>query len=46
MSLEELISTYGYAAGGIGTFLEGETILILGGFAAHRDGVPRHSVRR
>jgi membrane protein DedA with SNARE-associated domain len=36
MSLEELISTYGYVAVGIGTFLEGETILILGGFAAHR----------
>ena len=36
MSPQELISTYGYAAIGIGTFLEGETILILGGFAAHR----------
>lgn len=36
MSLEELISAYGYAAIGIGTFLEGETILVLGGFAAHR----------
>lgn len=36
MSLEELISTYGYAAIGIGAFIEGETILILGGFAAHR----------
>lgn len=36
MSLEELISTYGYAAIAIGTFLEGETILVLGGFAAHR----------
>ena len=36
MSLEELISSYGYAAIGLGTFLEGETILILGGFAAHR----------
>jgi membrane protein DedA with SNARE-associated domain len=36
MPLEELISTYGYAAIGIGTFLEGETILVLGGFAAHR----------
>lgn len=36
MSPEELISTYGYAAVAIGTFLEGETILILGGFAAHR----------
>lgn len=36
MSLEELISNYGYAAIGIGAFLEGETVLILGGFAAHR----------
>lgn len=36
MSLEELVSTYGYAAISIGTFLEGETILILGGLAAHR----------
>ncbi len=36
MTLEGLITTYGYAAVGIGTFLEGETVLILGGFAAHR----------
>jgi membrane protein DedA with SNARE-associated domain len=36
MSLEEFISTFGYAAIGIGTFFEGETILILGSFAAHR----------
>lgn len=36
MSLEQLISSYGYAAIGIGSFLEGETILVLGGFAAHR----------
>ncbi|MEZ5570386.1 MAG: DedA family protein [Halioglobus sp.] len=36
MSLEELVSTYGYTAVTIGTFLEGETILVLGGFAAHR----------
>lgn len=36
MSLEEIITTYGYAAIGLGTFLEGETILILGGFVAHR----------
>ncbi len=36
MSLYELISTYGYLAIGIGTFLEGETILILAGFAAHQ----------
>jgi membrane protein DedA with SNARE-associated domain len=36
MTLEALISTYGYAAIAIGTFFEGETILILGGFATHR----------
>lgn len=36
MSLEELVSAYGYAAIAIGTFLEGETILVLGGLAAHR----------
>ncbi len=36
MSIEQLISKYGYAAIGIGTFFEGETILIMGGFAAHR----------
>lgn len=36
MSLEQLISTYGYTAIAIGTFLEGETVLVLGGFAAHR----------
>lgn len=36
MSLEHWISEYGYAAIAIGTFLEGDTILILGGFAAHR----------
>jgi len=36
VSLETLISSYGYAAIAIGTFFEGETILILGGFAAHR----------
>jgi membrane protein DedA with SNARE-associated domain len=36
MSLEDLISTYGYAAIAIGTFLEGETILVLGGLAAYR----------
>lgn len=36
MSLEEIISNYGYAAIAIGTFVEGETILVLGGFAAHR----------
>ncbi|MBP8985855.1 MAG: DedA family protein [Syntrophobacterales bacterium] len=32
--LESFVSTYGYLAVLIGTFLEGETILMLGGFAA------------
>jgi membrane protein DedA with SNARE-associated domain len=36
MSLEDLISNYGYLAILVGTFLEGETVLVLGGFAAHR----------
>ncbi|HET6514180.1 MAG TPA: DedA family protein [Thermodesulfovibrionales bacterium] len=34
-TLEHLIRTYGYAALLIGTFFEGETILIIGGLAAH-----------
>lgn len=36
MPLNLIIQTYGYPALFIGTFLEGETILILAGFAAHR----------
>jgi membrane protein DedA with SNARE-associated domain len=36
MSLETLISTYGYAAIVVGTFFEGETVLVLAGFAAHQ----------
>jgi membrane protein DedA with SNARE-associated domain len=32
--MEELIARYGYAAVLVGTFLEGETILVLGGLAA------------
>jgi membrane protein DedA with SNARE-associated domain len=36
MTLEQLVSDYGYAAILIGTFFEGEMVLILGGFAAHR----------
>ena len=35
MDLEYWLSNYGYIAVLIGTFLEGETILVLGGFAAH-----------
>lgn len=34
--LEALIQQYGYFAIVVGTFLEGETVLLLGGFAAHR----------
>jgi membrane protein DedA with SNARE-associated domain len=34
--LEEWITRYGYAAIFAGTFAEGETILVLAGFAAHR----------
>ncbi|MDO8454176.1 MAG: DedA family protein [Sulfurimonas sp.] len=33
--LEELVTTYGYIAIFIGTFLEGETILVIGGYLAH-----------
>ena len=36
MNLESILETYGYLAISIGTFLEGETILVLGGFAAHQ----------
>ncbi len=36
MNFETLIEQYGYIAILIGTFLEGETVLILGGFLAHR----------
>ena len=36
MSLEELVINYGYITVLIGTFLEGETILIIAGFLAHR----------
>ena len=36
MDLPGLIETYGYAAVFVGTLLEGETVLALAGFAAHR----------
>ena len=36
MSLTALLLKYGYIAVFLGTFLEGETILIMAGFAAHR----------
>jgi membrane protein DedA with SNARE-associated domain len=36
MSLPQLLADYGYLAVFIGSFLEGETILVLAGFAAHQ----------
>jgi len=36
MNIEALLQTYGYYALFIGTFLEGETILVLAGFLAHQ----------
>ena len=36
MSLQSIIETYGYWALFAGTFLEGETVLVMAGFAAHR----------
>ena len=34
--MEDLIHNFGYAAIFIGTFFEGETVLVVGGFLAHR----------
>lgn len=36
MSLIALIAAYGYYAVFLGAFIEGETVLVLGGIAAHR----------
>lgn len=36
MTFEYFLMNFGYAAVLVGTFLEGETILVLGGFFAHR----------
>ncbi|HZP88482.1 MAG TPA: DedA family protein [Burkholderiales bacterium] len=36
MHLDQIVSTYGYLAVLIGTFLEGETILIIAGLLAHQ----------
>jgi membrane protein DedA with SNARE-associated domain len=36
MTIEYLIQTYGYVAILVGTFLEGETVLVLGGLVAHQ----------
>lgn len=36
MNLEEIVTHYGYIGILLGTFLEGETILVIAGFLAHR----------
>jgi membrane protein DedA with SNARE-associated domain len=36
MTMETYILTYGYAAVVIGSFFEGETVIVLAGFAAHQ----------
>jgi membrane protein DedA with SNARE-associated domain len=36
VTLQSFVDTYGYLAIMVGTFFEGETILVLGGFTAHR----------
>jgi membrane protein DedA with SNARE-associated domain len=36
MTLENMLNTYGYLALMLGTFLEGETILVAAGFLAHQ----------
>jgi membrane protein DedA with SNARE-associated domain len=35
--LQQLIQTYGYLAVFIGTFLEGDIVLVLGGFLSHQE---------
>jgi membrane protein DedA with SNARE-associated domain len=44
MTVELLIMQYGYAALFVGALLEGETFLILAGFAAHRGYLALHNV--
>jgi membrane protein DedA with SNARE-associated domain len=36
VTLEAAVHTYGYAAIAVGTFFEGETVLVVGGFVARR----------
>lgn len=40
MDIENLIESYGYVAVLVGTFLEGETIVVLSAFAAHQGYLP------
>src|SRR5690606_41255131 len=36
MNLPDLLQQYGYAAVFVGTFVEGESMVVLGGYGAHR----------
>ncbi len=36
MTLEQIITTFGYPGVFVGTLFEGETVLVIGGFLAHR----------
>lgn len=44
MDIENLIESYGYVAVLVGTFLEGETIVVLSAFAAHQGYLPLSEV--
>jgi membrane protein DedA with SNARE-associated domain len=44
MNVENLIHSYGYLAILVGTFLEGETVVILAAFAAHQRYLPLSEV--
>lgn len=44
MTLIEFVTTYGYLAVLLGTLLEGETVLLLAGFAAHQGYLSIHLV--
>lgn len=44
MSLPQLLTDYGYLAVFVASLLEGKTILVLAGFAAHQDPLSLHWV--
>src|ERR1700704_1451487 len=44
MDLSELIETYGYVVVLVGTLLEGESVLLLAGYAAYSGLLELHSV--
>jgi len=44
MSVEQIVAVYGYPAILLGTFLEGETILVIAGFLSHQGYLKLHFV--